>query len=590
VRTVLGFSLRLRKIESRKERPNLHPTGQKDASFSPYHDEDRLFDFLDDDAQRHASTAIIVFLVHVGLVLSLSGSFIVPDLKPPPEPEAVTIEIVTFEPEPEPEETPEPIIVEPTLAPPPPTAIPKPQPPKPQPEPTPQPRPEPTPPPPPEPEPGPEPLPEPVFTPPPPPPEILAQPEPIAPDPLPEPLQIPEPLPEPVIEIFEPVPEPILEPEPEPSLELFDPLPLPEPEPLLEPEPELQLEPLPDPILDPAPIIEIYEREPLPEPEPEPDFEPVIIDLDLAPTPGIIRAEPLPEIIEPEPLPPQIIVEPDPSPEPEIEPEPEPLQEPEFDPLPELDLIITAPTVLASPDAPETRAEERRAVPQEQSDPFLDLLKKDRDSTLDEPIASRPPARGGGNEGAISLGGSVNAPPGGGTQIGRSSPGAGSWSLGPQPTAPGNGYESLNLDIRCREEGRTHEDCPEYINRNRGRDRTGRESFDGHAGTGTDRGDRISASRRIPTRGEIAPNIGDPSVNSGGPSTGALDFQDTNFDREFLGTPLNNDPKPPGLIKRLTQPETNIPDNDWTLTPPPETPSDDNEETIDWVLNPDPKE
>ena len=85
----------------------MQPANPRDASFSPYHDEDRLSDFLDDDAQRLAANAAVVFLVHLGLVLSLSGSFIVPDLKPPPPPEAVTVEIVTFDPEPEPEPEPE---------------------------------------------------------------------------------------------------------------------------------------------------------------------------------------------------------------------------------------------------------------------------------------------------------------------------------------------------------------------------------------------------------------------------------------------------------------------------------------------------
>ena len=111
------------------------------------------------------------------------------------------------------------------------------------------------------------------------------------------------------------------------------------------------------------------------------------------------------------------------------------------------EIIPTAPVVLASPDAPETRAEERRAVPQEQSDPFIDLIKRDRDT----------PLTGGGNEGPV---GSVANPPGGGTVIGRTNPGTGGWTLAPQPAGPGKAYEGLNLDIRCREQGRTHADCP----------------------------------------------------------------------------------------------------------------------------------
>ena len=357
-------------------------------------------------------------------------------------------------------------------------------------------------------------------------------------------------------------------PEPEPVIEFFDPVP--EPEPL------------------PEPILEFFD--PLPELEPLPEPEPLVVEPDVPPTPGVIEAEPLPELIEPEPLPPEIILEP----LPEILPEPEPQQLPEIEPeqlpepLPEPDIIITAPTVLASPDAPESREEEIRAVPQEQSDPFMDLIKRDRSSTLNDPIVTRP--RGGGNEGPISQGGSAETPPGGGTRIGRTNPGAGAggWTLDPQPTGPGKAYEGISLDIRCREVGRTHSDCPEYLKKFRGRDRTGRESFDGMAGTGTDRGDRISSSRTMPSRADLGLNLGDPSVNSGGPSTGALDFQDQNFDREFLRTPLNNGPRPPGdLDKFLPSGPTNV-DKDWTLAPPPVETEEDN--SIDWVLEKLPKE
>jgi len=514
----------------------LHPTGPRDASFSPYHDDDRLADFLDDDAQRITANAAVVFFIHLGIGLSLSSSFIVPDLKPPPPPEAVKVEIVTFDPTPEPE--PEPIIVEPKPAPPPPAPVPKPQP-EPTPSPESQARPQTTPPP--------EPItePEPIFTPPPPPPEILVQPEPEPLDPVvPVPLPVPEP--EPIIEFFEPIPEPI-------------------PEPLLEPIPE------------PEPIIEFF--------EPEPELELLPIEPELLPTPGLIEAEPLPEIIEPEPLPPEIIIEPEPiAPEP-ITPEPEPLPEPI--PEPTLEIIPTAPTVLASPDAPETREEERRAVPQEQSDPFIDLLKKDRSSTLNDPVAT--PQRGGGNQGPISQGGSVTTPPGGGTRIGRPNPGAGGWTLAPQRAGPGKAYEGINLDIRCREEGRTHNDCPEYIQKHRGRDASGRESFDGHAGTGADRGNRISSSRTIPSSRSLGLNIGDNSINAGGPSTNALDFQDTNFDREFPGTKLNLGPPPKRVRDIFDSPAAPPAENNWTLQPPPADDKDEKSNSTDWILDKSPE-
>ena len=395
-------------------------------------------------------------------------------------------------------------------------------------------------------------------------PEPIPQPIP-EPEPLPEPL--PEPEPEPLIEFLEPLPEPIPTPEPEPTLDLFEPLPE------LEPEPE--------------PVLEFFDPSVVAEPEPVPD--PIVIEPELPPTPGVLEAEPLPDLLEPEPLPLEIIIEPIPEiiPERVAEPEPQPLPEvqPELDPIPQPDIIFTAPTVLASPDAPENREEQRRAVPQEQSDPFIDLLKRDRNSSLNDPPITPP--RGGGNEGPISQGGSASPPPGGGTRLGRTSPGAGGWSLGSQPTAPNKAYEGIILDIRCREEGRTHEDCPEYLRKLRGRDRTGRESFDGHAGTGTDRGDRISSSRTIPTREQLGLNIGDPSVNSGGPSTNALDFPDQNFDREFLNGRIVTEPPPPGLLGISGAANSKTPKNDWSLETPPGDTSDGNENpdtSIDWTL------
>ena len=270
---------------------------------------------------------------------------------------------------------------------------------------------------------------------------------------------------------------------------------------------------------------------------------------------------------------------------------PEVLPEVEPAPLPDPELIITAPTVLASPDAPESREEQLRAVPQEQSDPFMDLIQRDNNSTLDDPIVTPP--RGGGNQGPISQGGTIATPPGGGTQIGRTNPGAGGWSLGPQSAGPGEAYEGINLDIRCREEGRTHSDCPEYLKKFRGRDRTGRESFDGMAGTGTDRGNRITGSRSIPSRSELGLNIGDPSVNSGGPSTNVLDFGDTNFDREFLNRPIETEPPAPGLLGISGASDSKAPTNDWLLQTPPPVPSDtdtDGDDSLDWVLDKIPEE
>lgn len=513
----------------------------KDTSFSPYHDDGGWIDFLEDDAQRFTTNAALVFFVHVGLALALSANFIVPDLKPPPDPEPITVQIVSFDPvEPEPE--PEPIIVEPVLTPPPPA-------PKPKPRPAPQPIPERQPPPPPpqpepelEPEPEPEVEPEVVITPPPP--EILAQPEP-------EPEALEPVLPEPEPELIEPeaLPEPeILDPiDPEPIVEIFEPLPEPVEDPILEPALEPESEPL-------EPDFEIEIFEPVPEPELEIIEEPLPLIEDVPPTPGVIEAEPLPELIEPESLPPEIIIEP----EPEIIPEPaEPIPtEPE---LIEPEIIPTAPTVLASPDAPETREQERRAVPQEQSDPFLDLLERDRESQRPEntPPNLGGPTTGGGNEGPV---GGINAPPGGGTQRTAPNPGAGGWTLAPQGPRTSKAYEGLNLDMRCREEGRTHADCPEYMRKNRGRAADGSEGFNGFAGRGTDRGNRIEDSRRMPSAAGI---WGDSPVTSTGeplPRIRDLFKSDESPTIELDLLPLDNE----------EEDTTSENDTDWVLDKLPE--------------------
>lgn len=568
----------------------MQPTGHRDASFSPYHDDNRILDFFDDAPQRLTLNAVVVIFIHVGLALFLANGFVIPDLKPPPEPEAVIVEIVTFDPVPEPEPEPAPIIETPEPAPLP-VPVPTPQPtPPPQPEPTPQPLPEPEPEPVPLPEPEPIPLPipepepevlpEPVL--PPPPPEIIAQPEPIEPAPLPEPVPEPEVEPEPIIEFIEPIPEPIQEPISEPVIELFEPA---QPEVIIEPLPELPPEPVLEPIAEPIiePEIEIFE----PLIEPALELEPIIIQPELAPTPGIIEAEPLPDLLEPEPLPPEIFLEPVTLPEPEILFQPEPPVVIEFEPLTAPDIVLTAPIVLASPDAPETREEESRAVPQEQSDPFMDLIKRDRNSSLQDPLPT--PRAGGGNQGPISQGGNVSRPPGGGTSIGRTNPGAEGWTLAPQGASGNEAYEGIILDIRCREEGRTHEDCPEYLERFRGRDASGQESFQGHAGTGTDRGDGISASRTMPSRDEIGVVIGNNSINAGGPTTNIFDEPEVDFDREYLGRDIDTEPPEKGLLGLSGTANSTRPSDDWFLRTPPATlpeaePKPPSDDSPDWIL------
>ena len=211
-----------------------------------------------------------------------------------------------------------------------------------------------------------------------------------------------------------------------------------------------------------------------------------------------------------------------------------------------------------------------------------DRLKRDRDQGQQNPPrrSLTGPSRGGGNEGPI---GGINQPPGGGTAIGRSNPGGGNWTLAPQSEGTGNeAYKGITLDIRCREAGRTHLDCPEYLRKNRGRAADGSESGVGLAGRGTDRGERIENPRTIPTRGDLVPQIGDNSINAGGPSTGPLDSQDQNFDREFLGKKLYQFEPEPGDLDWLLKPSdpVNTPPNS-NLEP---LPQDDGEADTDWLL------
>ncbi|WP_418152565.1 hypothetical protein AB8615_02205 [Litorimonas sp. RW-G-Af-16] len=126
------------------------------ANFSPYHDDDPISDFFDDDAQRVTSIIALVFAIHVALVFALSSNFIVPDLKPD-EPDPIPVQIVSFEELAPVEETPPPPEVDLRPAVPAPATAPRVKP-KPRPQPTPQPAPTP---PPPTPEPEPEPTPPP---------------------------------------------------------------------------------------------------------------------------------------------------------------------------------------------------------------------------------------------------------------------------------------------------------------------------------------------------------------------------------------------------------------------------------------------
>ncbi len=538
--------------------------------FSPYRDPEPIADFYDDVAQRGTTSLVVAVLVHIALLLILQPTFVLPVPEEEP-PRTITVDIVTFEeaePEPEPLPEPAPAPITPVA----PAAVPEVAP-----EPVPTPPTPPTPPPAPEPEPVPEPEPEPepvepVFTPPP---EILAQdtPEP-ADNPVVEPIAPPEiepepftpPEPEPVIE-----PEPIIEPIPQPMIEIFD-QPI-DPEPVIEQEPiEPVSEPIPDPVIEPT--IEIFDQPIDPEP-PTPETE-IIEEPLIEPTEDIL--EPLPGTPDPvlEPLEPVVDTPPVQQEDIDITPPepvtPEPVEPEVIQAEPAEPVITTAPTVLASPDAPETVDELQRAVPQSQADQMLDPLQRPNGGGgPSNPFISGPSSGGGGAP-----------PPSGGTQ--RANPGAGGWTLDPSSLGgTGEGYGGMIKDIKCREDNRTHQDCPEYMPKFQGRNAAGYESFGAHSTSGIG-GGRTSAragTYRNPAIGGgndlwTGSGIGDNSINAGGPSTTVLD--DADFGREFLSTPLGDGSQPNrvrDLFSGPKQPTTGIGLDNLILPP------DDNDEEED---------
>jgi len=497
-------------------------------SFSPYLDYDWWLEFFDNLAKRYGSVLSLAVALHIALLFAISSNYRLPDFEVEPDP--IQIEIIALEPQPEEPEAVEAEVIPVAPPPPPPQA---------------QPRPKPTPPPPPPPPPPePEPEPEIEIAPPPPPPDILVSEQP--PEDVVEPEPIPEPLPEPVIE---PLPEPL--PEPEPVIEIYEPI----PDPVIVPEP--LPEPIPEPIIpDPEPLPEpiIPEPEPLPEPiipEPEPLPEaPILPDPVVVPEPApIVTPEPVPIIEEPLPITPAPVIVETPEPAPEEPP---------------VEIVTTAPTILASPDAPTTQEEADRAVPESQAAPLSDLITGRNNLEQGATPPTGLPGRDPTIAGPLSGGGNVE----GGSRL--SNPGAGGWTL-TAPTSPGGGYDGMLEDIRCREEQRTHDDCPEYMRSQSGRDAAGFEDFSTlrHGGTGVS-GTRARAGRTI--SGDIGSQgdrlwqagggvIGSNSINGGGPSTTVLD--DTDFGKEFLGTPVLIDE--PGVRIRDLFKEEEDEEDDWTL-------------------------
>lgn len=373
------------------------------------------------------------------------------------------------------------------------------------------------------------------------PPQPAPPPQPVPPPPSPAPEPAPEPEPEP-----EPVPDPVPEPEPvpppppevlsDPDIALPEDDPLPLPEPLLEPLPEPLPEFLPDPEPLPAP-------EPLP-PEPLPQAP-------LPPEP--VMREPL----EPLPLPPEPVFTPDPPTE--LPPEPV-LPEPVVSAP-----IVETPAILASPDAPTTLEEAERAVSEEEAAPLSDLI-TGRNRLPETGLSpTLPPVGLGGGEPSIA-----GPATGGGNPSGtrRPSPGADGWTLTAPPSA-GGGYDSLLLDIRCREAGRSHADCPEYLRTQRGRDASGFESFDTGrhgGGSGLPGGTRTRPSRT--SSGDIgaqSERYWDQGIGSRRSNTGASSnvLDDTDFSKEFLGSPVLM-PSESGRLRDLFAEEPED-DEDWSL-------------------------
>ena len=329
----------------------------------------------------------------------------------------------------------------------------------------------------------------------------------------------------------------------------------------------------------------------MPEPEIIEPLEPVNIPTEAPEQqPGLITETPEPIVPEPEPEP-IIPPAPEPLPEPEvIEPvTPDPIEPEPEETIPEDDIIVTtAPTILASPDAPLDDEEKDRAVPQSQAAPIT------------TPQAGQAtPGRGGG---LFNPGGgrpATQSPPSGGTRT--PPPGAGGWTLNTsgQPTT-GAGFQGLNLDIRCREAERTHLDCPEYIRQQQGRDAQGFESIDAHRNTSIPTAPRRNRARDL-TIGSAG------TTNSIGESKDLLDSAGlSNSARALTGeeaTPnrvrdiFNAQPSTPSWqlgqtgqplpsTSPTTQPNNAPINNDWIIRQPTTDEETDEDEIIELPPQP----
>ncbi len=512
-------------------------------NFSPYLDPEPIAEFFDDVGQRGMVTGFLAMLVHIGIFIILQMKMTVPHV--PDEPEPIQIEIISFEPEappkPEPEPEPEPEL-RPATAPPAQAPAPRPKLPKPPP-----------PPPPPEPKPEPKPEPEPVVIPPAP--EIIKS-------VTAEPELVPETPPDP-----EPAPEPTFV----ETLELFDPALVTQSEAELAFEPIADIfEPVEQPVQAPRPVVPLFDPDLLDmdtEPEDLPDIDdqvelpPIpVIEPEIAP--GIVEPEIIPENIPettPEPIAPPPMFEPDVFDASPVTTEPEL----ELNTTPEIEIAAIPPTILASPDAPTTQDEAEKAIPPSQSQATpLDFILKDRGNTDVPGDRSSRPARGGGNEGNIPIAGGTARP----------APGASGWQLpsGLIPTEGVPGGKGLIRDIRCREEQRDHEDCPEYVNKHGGRNANGLENFGPHVPLGT----TTVRSRGMPQTPSLQDTVNPTFGDAGLPSTTVLDDVG-GFKGQYLGDKIGT----PGRSRRIRD-LFNPPDPaPWTtrtdLPPPPDDEEDD---------------
>ena len=173
------------------------------------------------------------------------------------------------------------------------------------------------------------------------------------------------------------------------------------------------------------------------------------------------------------------------------------------------------------------------------------------------------PVRGGGNP-----------PPSGGTR--RDSTGARGWTLAPgsESNSPGKGYDGLILDIRCREAGKSHLECPEYLKAYSGRNAGGYEVFGKQHATPAGSGPRAtprSLGLPVPIGGGARQlgQIGDNSVNGGGPSTSILDDPANSFDRTFPGKEFDYGQNDGARVRDLLEEAEDPWNAPVEITPPP---------------------